>query len=96
MSDQSSEIKSEGQLALERLQGVQRRFAKVSQTLKTTIQGIGGPKAPPAFPPSSAAAAGHEGRSETRFFPALNGLADELDREAAAIEASMAELARHF
>jgi len=90
------DTKSQGQQALERLLMVRTRYAKASQELKAAIAGIGGPKAAAPFAQPARAPAGEEGHSETQFFPALKAITDELDREAVAIEASIAELARHF
>ena len=97
MSDTATapDTKSQGQQALERLLMVRTRYAKASQELKAAIAGIGGPKAPASFAQAPVGAEGGH-KDATQFFPALKAITDELDREAVAIEASIAELARHF
>lgn len=92
---ETTQDKSQGQQALEQLGEVLKRFSSARQTLKTALGAIGGVKPRPEESQAVEAGAG-EGRTETRFFPALTALTVELDREAAAIEVEIKELARRF
>lgn len=92
---ETAQDKSQGQQALEQLEAVLKRFGAARQTLEATLTAIGGAKGAGGGELGERQE-GHEGRTETRFFPALTALTVRLEREAAAIEVEIKDLGRRF
>jgi hypothetical protein len=89
---------SPGQEALDKLLKLHEQFAAARTRLKTVLASIGSAVPGPERTGSDDGEAheGSTGRAETRFFPGLATLTDKLARDAAAIEADIAELERRF